>query len=449
MVVPVAERVDPRRRLLAAAALLLGVVTIVLAAVLAVGDVARMVLAVVLVLVLVGAGWLGATRLGATRWAALAVALGALAAVVVTVLGAEGSGWGLVVVALLSAATVVCSRAALSGAAQPVGVRVEPARHGALIMNPRSGGGKAERFHLEQEARRRGIEPIVLSPGDDLLELTRDAIRRGADVIGVAGGDGTQALVASVAMHADVAVVCVPAGTRNHFALDLGLDRDDVVGALDAFDVAVERRIDLATVNDRLFVNNVSLGVYARIVQSPEYRDAKRRTTMRQLPELLGSDPAPFDLSLVEPDGGAHDGAQIVLVSNNPYSFSLLGGFGTRRSIDAGVLGVSVVKVHGATQAAAAAAAFASGHPERFDGWSSWTTASQDVASSTPVEAGVDGEALLMDPPLEFRSLPGALRVRLPLHAPGVSPAASRMPSPWAAVVRLVAVAVHGEASRP
>ena len=114
----------------------------------------------------------------------------------------------------------------------------------ALIINLKSGGGKAERFDLATEAERRGIEPIVLQPGDDLLELSESAIARGAQVIGMAGGDGSQALVATVAARHDVVHVCIPAGTRNHFALDLGLDRDDVVGALDAFTDGVERRID-------------------------------------------------------------------------------------------------------------------------------------------------------------------------------------------------------------
>ncbi len=164
----------------------------------------------------------------------------------------------------------------------------KPATRGVLIINPRSGGGKAERFNLPEEARRRGIEPLLLGPGDDLCELARRAVRRGADVIGMAGGDGSQALVATVAMEHDIALVCIPAGTRNHFALDLGLDRDDVVGALDAFTDGVERRIDLASLNERIFVNNASLGVYAQVVQSNAYRDAKLGTWKRMLPEMLG-----------------------------------------------------------------------------------------------------------------------------------------------------------------
>ena len=186
-------------------------------------------------------------------------------------------------------------------------------------MNLKSGGGKAEKFHLVDECRARGIEPVVLQRGDDLLQLARDAIDRGADVVGMAGGDGSQALVASIAAERGVPMVVIPAGTRNHFALDIGLDRDDVVGALDAYGEARERTIDLADVNGRIFVNNVSLGLYATIVQSPEYRDAKRETTLTALPEMLGPGSEPFDLRFTTPDGVEHDGAHVIQVSNGPY----------------------------------------------------------------------------------------------------------------------------------
>ena len=87
---------------------------------------------------------------------------------------------------------------------------------------------------------------------------------RGADALAAAGGDGTQAIVADVAAEHGLPYACIPAGTRNHFALDLGVDRDDVVGALDALVDGRERRVDLAEVNGSVFVNNVSLGIYAR-----------------------------------------------------------------------------------------------------------------------------------------------------------------------------------------
>ena len=219
------------------------------------------------------------------------------------------------------------------------GKPVPAARHGVLIMNLKSGGGKAEKFHLVDECRARGIEPVVLQRGDDLLQLARDAIDRGADVVGMAGGDGSQALVASIAAERGVPMVVIPAGTRNHFALDIGLDRDDVVGALDAYGEARERTIDLADVNGRIFVNNVSLGLYATIVQSPEYRDAKRETTLAALPEMLGPGSEPFDLRFTTPDGVEHDGAHVIQVSNGPYG-TTTGGITSRPRLDTGQLGV-------------------------------------------------------------------------------------------------------------
>ena len=150
---------------------------------------------------------------------------------------------------------------------------------------PASGGGKAERFKLADEARARGIEPIELGPPWDLEALVRGALDRGADALAMAGGDGSQAIVAAIAAETGLPYACIPAGTRNHFALDLGVDRDDVVGALEAFVDGGERVVDLAEVNGRVFVNNVSLGLYAEAVQREDYRDAKIRTLLDTVPD--------------------------------------------------------------------------------------------------------------------------------------------------------------------
>jgi len=307
----------------------------------------------------------------------------------------------------------------LAAARVPVGA----ADAAALIINLKSGGGKAERLDLVGESGRRGIEAIVLQPGDDLLQLAEGAIARGAQVVGMAGGDGSQALVATVAARRDVAHVCIPAGTRNHFALDLGLDRDDVVGALDAFTDGVERRIDLARVNDRVFVNNASLGVYAKVVQSDAYRDAKLETWTQMLPDLLGPDAEPIDLEFTGPDGGRCDDAPLVLVSNNPYQLTQLAGAGTRERIDTGMLGVVAARVRTPADVSRLVALELVGQVSRFPGLLSWSARELEVRSAGPVEVGLDGEALVLQPPLRFTSLPGALRVRLPRGA-GPAPAA-------------------------
>lgn len=299
-----------------------------------------------------------------------------------------------------------------------------PTRRGVLIINPKSGGGKAERWQLSDEALLRGIEPLVLRPGDDLTEIAEQAVEDGADVIGIAGGDGSQALVATVAMRHGVAHVCIPAGTRNHFALDLGLDRNDVIGALDAFTDGVDRRIDLACVNERVFVNNASLGLYAHVVQSNEYREAKFRTWARALPKMLGPNRAEsIDLQFQGPDGNDWTDAAMVVVSNNPYQVRRLGGHGSRQRLDGGQLGIVVTRMRRATDFAKFVTLGTAGQHKRFGGLRQWSACEFEVRSDAPIAVGLDGESFLLAPPLRFVSLPAALRIRMPRHAKGVSPA--------------------------
>src|SRR5215211_147312 len=311
----------------------------------------------------------------------------------------------------------------------------EPAQRGVLIINPRSGGGKAERFNLPEEARRRNIEPLLLGRDDDLYELAERAVKRGADAIGMAGGDGSQALVASVAMKHDVAHVCVPAGTRNHFAADLGLDRNDVVGALDAFTDGIERRVDLASLNERIFVNNASLGVYAQVVQSDAYRDAKLGTWKRMLPEIVGRASVASELNFDAPSPKDWGDAALVIVSNNPYQARRFRGTGTRPRLDTGRLGVFAARLRGAGGVARLVTfgtigrSLGSGSQHRrLSGVLQWSCLEFEVRAMAPVAVGLDGESLVLAPPLRFVSLPGVLRIRMPRHAHGVSPAAAAAP---------------------
>jgi len=373
---------------------------------------------------LAGAGlWLAATRRGIARLLGIVVAIAALAGGVAGLI-AQGVIDELVALVVAIAVFGAASRMALrrrqvserTDSTHPA-ARPARARSGVLLINPKSGGGKAERFDLPGEARKRGIRAVVLERGDDLLELAEQALSDGADVIGMAGGDGSQALVATVAMRHNVPHVCIPAGTRNHFALDLGLDRDDVIGALDAFTDGVERRIDLARVNDHVFVNNASLGVYAEVVQSDAYRDAKVETWTKMLPELLGPGAPPIDLEFDGPDGTELSDAPLVLVSNNPYQLTSLAGAGTRARLDTGRLGLVAARITGASDIAEFVMFETVGQAQRFHGLLEWSEVRFEVRSSSPVAVGLDGEALMLEPPLQFVSLPGALRVRLPERA--------------------------------
>lgn len=305
---------------------------------------------------------------------------------------------------------------------EPPGRAVSPAGHPALIVNPRSGGGKADRLGLVNECRARGIEVFILEPGQDLTGLAEAAVARGTDVLGMAGGDGSLGLVADVAARHGVPMVVVPAGTFNHLAMDLGLDRGNVLGALDAFGVAVERRIDLGQVNGRVFVNNVSLGLYAQIVRSPEYRNAKVDTTLSMLPSMLGPGSRPFDLRFTGPAGEQCTRAHVVQVSNNPYGRTPA-TLANRPRLDGGHLGVIAVKLPDDPAEARRQLAAASGRPERFPGSVVWEPSTFEVDSGGPIDVGMDGEALRMAAPLRFTIRPGALRIRLPRET-RLSPAA-------------------------
>jgi diacylglycerol kinase family enzyme len=361
--------------------------------------------------------WWALTHKGLVRW--LAVALAVLAPLVVLILyTSRDLLWVLLVALALLAGAVVAGRAALGREAVPEKMgehEVPPPSRPYLIMNPRSGGGKVTRFGLKDKAEALGATVALLEgPGMvDVAALARAAVANGADLLGVAGGDGTQALVAGIAAEHNLPLLVISAGTRNHFALDLGLDREDPSRCLDALTDGVELRIDLGVIGGRPFVNNASFGAYAAIVQSPAYRDDKRHTTTELLPDLLvghrGS-------RLVARAGNVTvEGPQAVLVSNNVYGTDDLAGLGRRARLDRGTLGMLAVTVNSAVQAAG----LLRGQSAR--GLTRLAAAEVVVdADTAQIPVGVDGEALQLDTPVRCVVQPAALRVRVPRDRPGV-----------------------------
>lgn len=358
------------------------------------------------------AAWYGALHVGPVRVAGFA--LGALGLAAAIALVASDHLLEEAIAAGLLVASGALARRAFD-VRTPLPSRTAPLRP-VLFFNPKSGGGKAERFALADEARARGIEPVELRPGADLERLVRDAVAAGADGLAMAGGDGSQAIVAAIAAEHDLPYACVPAGTRNHFALDLGVDREDVVGALDAFVHGGERRVDLAEVNGRVFVNNVSLGLYAEAVQRSGYREAKLRTLLDTVPDVLGPDGSGPDLRWTGPGGHEHHAGAAILVSNNRYRLGRAIGSGTRPHIDDGLLGITVL---GSSIGRGSDRSL----PQRP--WRDWTAPAFEVDADHPVPAGIDGEAVELEPPLRFRIRPGVLRVRVARQHRGASPSAS------------------------
>ncbi|MDV9171140.1 diacylglycerol kinase family protein [Streptomyces sp. W16] len=381
---------------------------------------------------LAGAGlWWALAHRGFARF--LGALLAIAAPVGVLVLYAVSGLWLVAVVALAAwTAALGCARSALRRPRKPHGMHtrtVRPPRRAVLIMNPRSGGGKVGKFGLVERAEALGARVILLDLDTDPVALARQAVAEGADLLGVAGGDGTQALVAGVAAEHGLPFMVVTAGTRNHFALDLGLDRDDPVSSLEALSDGVELRVDLGDISGRPFVNTASFGTYAHIVQNPDYRDAKAVTALDQLPDLLTGE-AGAELS-ARTDEERLEAPQAVLVSNNPYARAdpLTGG--RRERLDTGALGVIAVRVGGAVQAAELALL-----GERASGITTLTSRSVVVESDEEtIPVAVDGEALVLPPPVVCTIRPGALRVRVPRERPGapyVAPAVD-----WYRVMRL------------
>ncbi|KKD06415.1 diacylglycerol/lipid kinase family protein [Streptomyces sp. WM6386] len=363
------------------------------------------------------AAWWTLTLRGPLRWAAGVLALAVPASVVA--LFAATLFWALPASLALWGVAVWSGRYALRGTGshrvRSKEHRTPPPQRPFLIMNPRSGGGKVDRFGLKEKAERLGARVVLLDPDEqqDITALAQAAVAEGADLLGAAGGDGTQALVAAVAAEYGIPFLVISAGTRNHFALDLGLDRDDPGACLDALSDGVELRVDLGFAGDRPFVNNASFGAYAAIVQSPSYRNDKIGTSLDLLPDLLTGQQG---ARLTAKAGDTTlDSPQAVLVSNNPYRTGDPFGFGRRDRLDTGALGVLGVRVD---SAADAAALLLDPEPAAL----TVLTVREVVveADGAEVQVGLDGEALVLPSPVHCRIAPGALAVRVPRKRPGV-----------------------------
>jgi diacylglycerol kinase family enzyme len=375
------------------------------------------------------------TRRGVLRWTSLAVVILAPIGVIVGYAFVR-----LLWVAIAAAAVWVLAGVTASAALtsdrddwrMPEHPAQPPAAHPYLIMNPRSGGGKVEKFDLKRKAEELGAEVFLMSGPEpvDVAEVARAAVARGADLLGVAGGDGTQALVAGIAGQHGIPFMVVTAGTRNHFALDLGLDRENPAACLGALSDAVELRVDLGVIGGQTFVNNASFGAYAEVVQSPAYRGDKLNTTLNLLPDLLqGHSGARLS---ARTDGVEIGGPQALLVANNPYGSGDIAGLSRRARLDRGILGVVGVKVGSARQAIDLL------RGKHSTGLSLLTATEIEITADAPqIPVGIDGEAVSLATPVHCAIHPGALRVWVPRDRPGVP--RPKPPVNWATLRHLAA----------
>ena len=376
------------------------------------------------------------SRRGIWRWLSLAVF--ALTPIAVLVIFAfRGVLWVAIVSAAAWLLASMTARVAL--ARDPMDWRMPehpaepPARHPYLIMNPKSGGGKVEKFDLRRKAEDLGAEVFLIGGPEpvDVAQVAREAVAKGADLLGAAGGDGTQALVAGVAAEHGIPFLVISAGTRNHFALDLGLDREDPSACLGALSDGVELRVDLGVINGRVFVNNASFGAYAEVVETPAYREDKLKTTLDLLPDLLqGHRGARIS---AQADDAEIRSPQALLVANNPYGTGDIAGLSRRARLDRGMFGVVGVKVRTARQAVDLV------RGRKAVGLRVLTAKKIEIsADAAQIPVGIDGEAVSLSSPVTCTISPAALRVWVPRDRPGVP--APKPPVNWARLRQLAGI---------
>ena len=376
------------------------------------------------------------SRRGVWRWLSLAVFVLTPIAVI-AVFALRNLLWVAVVAAAIWLLASMTARLALvrdhPDWRMPEHPAEPPARRPYLIMNPKSGGGKVEKFDLKSKAEELGAEVFLIDGSEpvDVAKVAREAVAQGADLLGVAGGDGTQALVAGIAAEHGIPFVVISAGTRNHFALDLGLNRENPSACLGALSDGVELRVDLGRINGQVFVNNASFGAYAEVVETPAYRDDKLNTTLNLLPDLLQGQRG-VRLSARADDTEIRS-PQALLVANNPYGTGDIAGLSRRARLDAGVLGVIGVKVRNVQQAIDLL------RGRRAVGVRVLRTKKIEITADAPqIPVGVDGEALSMSTPVVCTISPGALRVWVPRDRPGVVP--PKPPINWARLWHLAGI---------
>jgi diacylglycerol kinase family enzyme len=426
----------PSERWLARASLTLAGLAVVIVGVFAgLRSVAMLAVGLAAAAVSLAAGFFFLSRRGVLRWLALAAFILAPLAVIVVYAFA-----GLLWVAVVSAAgwllAALTARRALA-AGQPDWRMPEhptqpPAAHPYLIMNPKSGGGKVGRFGLKRRAEELGAEVFLMEGPEpvNVAEVARQAVANGADLLGVAGGDGTQALVAGVAAQHGIPFIVITAGTRNHFALDLGLDRENPAACLAALSDGVELRVDLGVIGGQTFVNNASFGAYAEVVQTPAYRNDKLATTLNLLPDLLqGHRGARLS---ARADGVEITAPQALLVANNPYGTGDIAGLSRRARLDGGLLGVVGVTVDNARQAVSLL------RGTHGAGLSTLVTTKIEItADAARIPVGIDGEAVSLPTPVLCTIRPRALRVWVPRDRPGITP--PKAPLNWGRLRHLAA----------
>lgn len=292
-----------------------------------------------------------------------------------------------------------------------------PVTRGTLFFNPSSGAklSPAEASALQDAAREAGLEVIKLTHDVDVPATIRERMRQGVKLFVAAGGDGTINHVVQALIHTDATLGVIPVGTYNHFAKDLGLPLD-WREALEVIVTGDTRSVDAARINDRYFVNNISMGLYPELVARREERGRdyprwKARlwaayTTLRKYPHVTVNVDSEHHQEVVR--------THMLMVSNNPYDLSRLGIEAPRTNLNAGRLTIYWLPHLPRIALMKFVAHYLAGRVRETPGFRSFGTRQLKLHSNRrQLHLGIDGELLTVQPPIALTIVPQGLSVRV------------------------------------
>jgi diacylglycerol kinase family enzyme len=269
---------------------------------------------------------------------------------------------------------------------------------------------------LRAAADSAGIEIVEITSELDCTQEVRERLRRGATLFIAGGGDGTVHHVLQAIVHSEATLAVLPLGTYNHFARDLGIPMDWRA----AFEVALRgstRQIDAGRVNERFFLNNVSIGLYPELVLKREERGrdyprwkarlAATFATLRKFPHVTLALEAEQRHEIVR--------THVFIISNNVYDLERLGIEAPRASLTEGRLSVYWLPHTSRWRLTRFVARYLAGRVRTIPGFRSFRTLRMRAQSSrSHLKVGVDGEVFTLDTPLVITAVPQSVVVRVP-----------------------------------
>jgi YegS/Rv2252/BmrU family lipid kinase len=289
-----------------------------------------------------------------------------------------------------------------------------------VIVNSRSGPGHengiAERLTNAFAAGGAEVQISLASNGAEVSRLAQAAAKSDADVVVAGGGDGTVNSIAAAIIETDKALGVLPFGTMNHFAKDLLIPLE-LEGAVETILHGKVTQIDIGAVNDHIFINNSSLGLYPSIVRE---REKHQRLGWGKWPAFVWAAFGvlrryPFlDIQIGVDGSEERRRTPFIFIGNNEYEMETL-NIGHRACLDKGQLSLYITnRISRLDLIRLAFHALFGGLRQEKDFIAMCTKEVRINTKHRRLRVALDGEVTVMTPPLHYRTRPGALRVLTP-----------------------------------